>query len=31
MFEREGNDLQSKGLYLDEPAWKYYVFSLEQL
>ena len=27
-FERDGNDLQSKGLYLDEPAWKIYVFTL---
>jgi hypothetical protein len=28
-FEREGNDLKTKGMYLDEPAWKIYVFSLE--
>jgi glycosidase len=28
-FEREGKDLFSKGLYLDEPGWKAYVFSLE--
>ena len=27
-FEREGNELQEKGLYLDEPGWKIYVFSL---
>jgi len=27
-YEREGNDLFSKGLYLDEPGWKAYVFSL---
>jgi len=27
-FEREGNELQAKGLYLDEPGWKIYVFSL---
>jgi hypothetical protein len=27
IFIREGADLQSKGLYLDEPAWKIYVFS----
>jgi hypothetical protein len=27
-FEREGNDLQSKGMYLDEPGWKYYVFTM---
>jgi glycosidase len=25
-FERSGDDLQLKGLYLDEPGWKYYVF-----
>jgi hypothetical protein len=28
-YEREGNDLLFKGLYLDEPGWKAYVFSLE--
>ena len=28
-FEREGNDLKTKGMYLDEPAWRIYVFSLE--
>jgi len=27
-FEREGSILSEKGLYLDEPAWKYYVFHL---
>ncbi|MGD0583850.1 MAG: alpha-amylase family glycosyl hydrolase [Bacteroidales bacterium] len=27
-FEREGGDLCSKGLYLDEPGWKVYVFAL---
>jgi hypothetical protein len=27
-YEREGADLQEKGMYLDEPAWKNYVFSL---
>lgn len=26
-FERDGNDLASRGLFLDEKAWKYYVFS----
>jgi glycosidase len=31
IFERQGDDLQSKGLYLDEPSWKYYVFSLKQV
>ena len=29
-YEREGTDLQNKGMYLDEPAWKIYVFSLEE-
>jgi hypothetical protein len=29
-FDRNGNELQAKGLYLDEPAWKYYVFFLEK-
>jgi hypothetical protein len=28
-FEREGLDLNSKGLYLDEPAWKFYVFVMK--
>jgi len=28
VYEREGTDLQLKGFYLDEPAWKFYVFSL---
>jgi hypothetical protein len=28
-FEREGNDLKTKGMYLDEPAWKTYVFSMK--
>jgi len=27
-YERVGYDLQSKGMYLDEPGWKYYVFSM---
>ena len=26
VLERPGGDLLAKGLYLDEPAWKYYVF-----
>jgi glycosidase len=30
IFEREGVDLQSNGLYLDEKPWKIYVFSLEK-
>ena len=28
-YERDGNSLHEKGIYLDEPAWKYYIFSLE--
>jgi len=28
VYEREGNDLHERGLYLDEPAWKAQVFSL---
>lgn len=26
VFERDGNDLTSRGLFLDEESWKYYVF-----
>ena len=26
VYERDGNDLQSRGLYLDVPAWKSHVF-----
>lgn len=29
-YEREGNDLLSRGLYLDEPAWKTLVFALSK-
>ena len=29
VYERDGHGLHDKGLYLDEPAWKFYVFSLE--
>lgn len=28
-WEREGDDLHSKGLYLDEAPWQYYVFAIE--
>jgi glycosidase len=28
-YEREGDDLQARGLYLDEPAWQASVFALE--
>ena len=27
-YEREGNDLDERGLYLDEPAWKFLAFSM---
>jgi hypothetical protein len=27
-YKREGNDLRTRGLYLDEPGWKIYVFAL---
>lgn len=27
-YDREGGTLQAQGLYLDEPPWKAYVFSL---
>ena len=27
-YDREGNDLQARGLYLDEPPWKAAVFAL---
>ena len=27
-YDRQGNDLQAHGLYLDEPPWKAHVFSL---
>ena len=29
-YIRWGDELRSRGLYLDEPAWKYYVFLVEQ-
>jgi hypothetical protein len=28
IYDRNGNDLQTRGLYFDEPAWKAYVFSV---
>jgi hypothetical protein len=28
MYERSGNDLQARGLYLDEPPWRARVFSM---
>jgi len=30
VYERDGADLQANGLYLDEPAWKTYVFDLNR-
>jgi hypothetical protein len=27
-YDREGDDLQARGLYLDEPPWKASIFSL---
>ncbi len=30
-YERDGDDLMSRGLYLDVPAWRPYVFSLRRL
>ena len=27
-YERQGNDLQARGLYLDEPPWRVHVFAL---
>ncbi len=30
VYEREGNDLQARGLYLDEPPWRARVFSLKK-
>ena len=29
-YERDGNDLQARGLYLDEPPWSAHVFTLTQ-
>ena len=28
-YDREGNDLQARGLYLDMPPWQAAVFSLK--
>ena len=30
-YEREGSELQARGLYLDEPPWRAHVFSLHRL
>jgi len=29
-YDREGNELQARGLYLDEPPWRAHVFSLSR-
>jgi hypothetical protein len=31
VYEREGDDLQNRGLYLDVPAWQYHAFELTVL
>jgi len=30
-YDRDGNDLQSRGLYLDVPAWRYHVFTMTRI
>jgi hypothetical protein len=30
-FERDGNELYGQGFYVDEPAWKYYIFEVKTL
>lgn len=30
-YDRDGNDLAARGLYLDVPPWSYHVFSLQKL
>ena len=30
-YDRDGNDLQSRGLYLDVPPWHYHVFTMTRL
>ena len=29
-YERNGDELHTRGLFLDEPGWKYYVFALNE-
>jgi len=29
VYQRQGDDLESKGLFLDEKSWKYYLFKIE--
>jgi hypothetical protein len=30
LYDRDGNDLLSRGLFLDMPAWGYHVFEVGQ-
>jgi hypothetical protein len=30
-YDRDGNDLQSRGLYLDVPPWQYHAFTMTRL
>ena len=30
-YDREGNDLQAHGLYLDVPPWQAHIFSLTRI
>ena len=30
-YDRDGNDLESRGFYLDVPAWRYHAFNLKKL
>ena len=30
-YDRDGNDLTSRGLYLDLPPWSYHVFEMSML
>jgi hypothetical protein len=30
VYDRQGGDLMSQGLYLDMPAWGYHVFAVSQ-
>ena len=30
-YERDGNELQTRGIYVDLPPWRYHVFELQKL
>ena len=30
VYDRDGNELQSRGLYLDMPAWQYHIFEMKK-